>query len=97
MGFQDPNPTPLLTNVLYNKLRSGFLKLAIAHVNDCYVIPLLHSNTTIAGNRVVSAAAVPLARMDLKPPGKTSVQKKGASLVVLITPGGSRFKTGTYI
>lgn len=90
MRLQDPDPTTLLTNVLHTNLGLSFLKLAIAHVKNRYVIPLLHCNATVAGHRVVSAATVPLARMDLKPPAKAFIQNECTSLVVLITPGDSR-------
>jgi len=94
VGLQHPDPTTLITMVLQGKLWPTFLRLAIAHVKDGYVVPLPHGNATVAGDGVVSTAAIPLASMDLKLPSKASVQDKSASLVVLVTPAHGRFMSG---
>lgn len=87
VGLQNPDPTALpVTCVLQGKLWPGFLRLTIAHVENSNVVSLTHSNTTVAGDGVVSAAAVPLARVDLKVPDEAPVKDEGASLVVFIPP-----------
>lgn len=76
--------------MLQSKLRPGFLWLAIAHVQDGDFVVLSHRYTTVAGDSIVAAAAVPLARVDLKLPDEAPVKEKGASLVVFITPANHR-------
>lgn len=87
VGLQNPDPTALpVTCVLQGKLWPGFLRLTIAHVENSNVVSFTHSNTTVAGDGVVSAATVPLAIVDLEVPDKAPVKDEGASLVVFIPP-----------
>lgn len=71
-------------------MRPGFLQLAIAHVKDGDVVALPHGDATVAGNGVMSAAAVPQAGVDLECPDEAPVKDKGSSLVVLITSARHR-------
>lgn len=87
MGLQDPDPSALpVPYVLQGELWPGFLRLAVAHVEDGDLVPLSRRNATVAGDGVVSAAAVPLAGVDLKLPDETPVKNKGAGLMVFIPP-----------
>lgn len=87
VGLQNSDPTALpVTCVLQGKLRPGFLRLTVAHVENSNVVSLSHRNTTVAGDGVVSAAAVPLPRVDLEVPDQAPVQDEGARLVVFIPP-----------
>lgn len=91
VGLQHPDSTALpVTQVLQGKLWPGFLRLTIAHVKGGNLVPLSHRNAAVACDSVVSAATVPLARVDLKLPDEAPVKNKGASLVVFITPAHSR-------
>lgn len=86
VGLQDPDPRPFLVPQAFQaELRPGFLQLAVAHVKDGEVVGLPHRHATVAGNGVVSAAAVPLAGVDLERPGQAPVKDKGSGLVVFIT------------
>lgn len=85
MGLQYPDLTAvLLTEVPEFELWPCLQWLTIAHVKDSHLIPLLYCYSTVAGNSVVPAATVPLARMDLEFPGEAPVQDKSSSLVVFI-------------
>lgn len=87
VGLQHPEPTALpVTEVLQGELWPALLRLTVAHVKDGNLVPLSYRHATVAGNGVVSAAAVPLARVDLELSGETPVKNKGASLLVFITP-----------
>lgn len=94
VGLQHPDPAALVTEALQGELWSGLLQLAIAHVIHGDLVALSHRDAAVARDGVVSAAAVPLARVDLKLPGEAPVQDKRASLVVFITPAHGRFAKG---
>lgn len=86
VGLQDPDSCPFLApQAFQTELRPGFLQLAVAHVKDGDIITLPHGDATVAGNGVMSAAAVPLAGVDLECPDEAPVKNKGSGLVVFIT------------
>lgn len=87
VGLQHPDSTALpVSYVLQGKLRPGFLRLSVAHVEDGDLVPLSRRNAAVAGDGVVPAATVPLTGVDFKLPDEAPVKDKGASLVVFITP-----------
>lgn len=86
MRLQDPDAAALpVAEVLQGELRPGLLRLAVAHVKDRHLVPLSHRDAAVARDGIVSAAAVPLARVYLEFPGEAPVQDEGAGLVVFIT------------
>lgn len=90
LRFKHSNPTTLLIEVPQTNLRPGFLQLTVAHINGGYVVPLLCCHTAVASDRIVSATAVPLPRMDLELSHRASVEDEGSCLVVLVTPAQNK-------
>lgn len=93
MGFKHPDPAAsviiiiiILTQDLQGEAGPRLLRLTVAHVKHGHLVTLSHRHAAVAGDSVMSAATVPLPRVDLELPGEAPVEDKRASLVVLITP-----------
>lgn len=91
VGLQHPDLTALaLSQVPQGEPWPRLLQLPVAHVEDDHLVPLSGGHPAVAGHRVVSAAAVPLARVHLEVSGEAAVQHERSRVVVVIPPGRKR-------
>lgn len=87
--LQDPDSgTFMLPQGPHGKPWPALLWLSVAHVKDSHLVALTCCHATATGHSIVSAAAVPLAPVNLKFPHKTPIQDEGAGLLVFVPSGG---------